>query len=250
MSYQRVNVPRLADAIVRQLEEMILEGSLKPGNRLPPERQLAEQLGVSRPSLREAIQRLTARGMLTSRQGGGTYVTAQLETAFSDPWQQLMLQHPGLQEDVLEFRRVLEGSAASYAARRATEADLTRLSQLMAELETAYEGGDLATQSRADVAFHQGVAEASHNVLFTHLITSLMSLLDTNVHDNIEHMFSVKPVSRELMAQHRAIWQAIEARDADAARKAAEAHIDFVEETLTEFKQLAERQDRALRRLG
>jgi GntR family transcriptional repressor for pyruvate dehydrogenase complex len=245
-----VNVPRLADAIVRQLEEMVMEGALKPGDRLLPERQLAEQLGVSRPSLREAIQRLTARGMLTSRQGGGTYVTAQLETAFSNPWQELMQQHPALQEDVLEFRRILEGSAASFAAQRATDADRERLAKLMANLEAAYEGEDLAAQAHADVAFHQGVAEASHNVLFSHLITSLLSMLDTHVHDNIEHMFSVKPVSSELMAQHRAIWQAIDARDPNAARQAAEAHIDFVEETLDVFKQQAERQNRALRRLS
>ena len=79
----RVNVPRLSDAIVRQLESMILEGSLKAGDALPPERALAEQFGVSRPSLREAIQKLAARGLLVSRQGGGTYVSDQLEASFS-----------------------------------------------------------------------------------------------------------------------------------------------------------------------
>jgi GntR family transcriptional repressor for pyruvate dehydrogenase complex len=229
---------------------MILEGALKPGDRLLPERQLAEQLGVSRPSLREAIQRLTARGLLTSRQGGGTYVTDKLETAFSDPWQQLMQQHPALQEDVLEFRRILEGSAASFAAKRATDADRARLTSLMETLQAASENGDLNAQAEADVAFHIGVAEASHNVLFSHLISSLLTMLDTHVHDNIAHMFSVKPVSRELLAQHKAIWYAIDTGNSEAARRAAEAHIDFVEETLDEFKLLAERQDRALRRLS
>ena len=76
---------RLADTIVEQLETMILEGTLQPGERLPPERVLSEQFGVSRPSLREAIQRLTAKGLLISRQGGGNYVTESLGGSFSDP---------------------------------------------------------------------------------------------------------------------------------------------------------------------
>ncbi len=76
---------RLADTIVEQLETMILEGTLQPGERLPPERVLAEQFGVSRPSLREAIQRLTAKGLLVSRQGGGNFVTESLGASFSDP---------------------------------------------------------------------------------------------------------------------------------------------------------------------
>ena len=85
MPVQRVNVPKLSDAIMHQLESMILEGSLKPGDRLPPERQLAEQLGVSRPSLREAIQRLAARGMLLSRQGGAPMSPTSWKRHFPTP---------------------------------------------------------------------------------------------------------------------------------------------------------------------
>jgi GntR family transcriptional repressor for pyruvate dehydrogenase complex len=115
MTYSKLRLPRIPDAVAHQLETRIIEGSLKPGDRLPAERELALELGVSRPSLREAIKQLVSRGLLLSRHGGGTFVTDRLTTSFSDPWQQLLAQHPFLHDDVLEFRHLLEASAASLA---------------------------------------------------------------------------------------------------------------------------------------
>ena len=135
----KLQVPRISDAIAATLERRILEGSLKPGDRLPPERELAVDLGVSRPSLREAIQKLASKGMVTSRQGGGTYVTDALESSFSDPWQDMMGKHPNLREDMLEFRRMLEGQAAECAAERTNDADLQRLEQRFNALMSAFE---------------------------------------------------------------------------------------------------------------
>ena len=154
MSANKVQVPRISDAVAASLEKRILEGSLKPGDRLPPERELATELGVSRPSLREAIQKLASKGMLQSRQGGGTYVTDRLESTFSDPWQAMMGSHPNLREDLLEFRRMLEGQAAEWAAERATEADLQRLEQAFAAMSEAFASDDLEKRSTSDIAFH------------------------------------------------------------------------------------------------
>ena len=250
MVYQKVNVPRLADAIMEQLENQIIEGVLKPGARLPAERVLAEQLGVSRPSLREAIQKLVAKGRIISRQGGGNYVSDQLETAFSDPWEQLIRQNTALHGDVLEFRRAIEGVVAGMAAERATDADLAHLKDLIGKLRRAYEGEDLAAQSAADVAFHQAVAEASHNVLFAHLVSSLLHMLHKNIEDNIANLFASGPVAGTLLEQHEAVWHAIESRDPPAARAASEAHIDFVAKTMAQFRDERERRDRAHRRLA
>ena len=86
MPLNKVQVPRISDAVAASLERRILEGSLKSGDRLPPERELATEFGVSRPSLREAIQKLSLKGMVQSRQGGGTYITNALEATFFDPW--------------------------------------------------------------------------------------------------------------------------------------------------------------------
>src|SRR5690554_3134897 len=129
MAINQVAPRRLADTIVEQLETMILEGTLQPGQRLPPERVLAEPFGVSRPSLREAIQRLATKGLLISRQGGGNYVTETLGASFSDPLIKLLESHPEAHRDLLEFRRTLEADCAVYAAKRATEMDRDYVTQ-------------------------------------------------------------------------------------------------------------------------
>jgi GntR family transcriptional repressor for pyruvate dehydrogenase complex len=112
----RPTLNRIADVVARDLEQRILEGSLKPGDRLPSERTLALEFSISRPSLREAIQKLVHKGLLETRHGGGTVVTNRLQASFSDPWQNMLQEHPLLQADMLEFRHMLEGEAAKLAA--------------------------------------------------------------------------------------------------------------------------------------
>ena len=111
---------RLSDGIVERIETLVLEGSLRPGERLPAERALAEEFGVSRPSVREAIQKLVARGLLVSRHGGGTFVNNTLGASFRDPMIELLGRNPEAQRDLIEFRHTLEGACAYYAAQRAT----------------------------------------------------------------------------------------------------------------------------------
>ena len=106
---QPVKQAKLSDVIQSQLEEMILEGSLKAGQKLPPERELAAQFNVSRPSLREAIQKLEAKGLITRKQGGGTFVSTQILKGFSDPLFALMAGSNESQFDLLEFRHGIEG---------------------------------------------------------------------------------------------------------------------------------------------
>lgn len=112
MAYSKIRQPKLSDVIEQQLEFLILEGTLRPGEKLPPERELAKQFDVSRPSLREAIQRLEAKGLLLRRQGGGTFVQSRLWQSFSDPLVELLSDHPESQFDLLETRHALEGIAA------------------------------------------------------------------------------------------------------------------------------------------
>ncbi len=138
MGFAPVRQRRLSDDIVERLEALILEGSLKAGERLPPERALAEQFGVSRPSLREAIQKLAARGLLVSRQGGGTFVAETLGSTFSDPLLELLGSSEEAQRDLLEFRHTLEGACAYYAAQRATPMDHQRLREAFEALQQCY----------------------------------------------------------------------------------------------------------------
>ena len=155
MVFNQVRQRRLSDDIVERLEGMILEGTLTAGERLPAERQLAEQFGVSRPSLREAIQKLVAKGMLVSRQGGGNYVAQSMGSTFSDPLLQLLENNPEVERDLLEFRHTLEASCAYYAALRATAVDRERLKVAFDALQDCYARADEV--SRAE----EGAADAS-----------------------------------------------------------------------------------------
>ena len=245
----KVQVPRISDAVASTLERRILEGSLKPGDRLSPERELALEFGVSRPSVREAIQKLASKGMVQSRQGGGTYVTAALESSFFDPWQEMMGSYPNLREDMLEFRRMLEGQAAEWAAERATEADLQRLGQAFQAMESAFQNDDTEKRSAADIAFHLAVGDASHNVLIGHLSAALLRLMHDNIRLNLGELKLVPAASALLMRQHAAIHEAIRESKPQAARNAAETHIDFVRETLAQSLRSAARRETAERRL-
>ena len=171
----KIKAAKLSDVILQQLENMILEGSLAPGEKLPPERELAKQFEVSRPSLREAIQKLEAKGLVTRRQGGGTYVKNQLEEGLTDPLFDLISKHPESQFDLLEFRHALEGIAAYYAALRGTSNDFAKVKQSFDQIALAKD--ELKQKAKAINDFHFCIAEASHNVVLLHLVRGMQSLL-------------------------------------------------------------------------
>jgi len=250
MSQLRPAVARVSDVAAAQLEARILEGSLKPGDRLASERELAVELGVSRPSLREAIRTLVSKGLLSTRHGGGTYVTDRMEAPFVDPWQEMLNGHPGLQGDLLEFRHMLEGQAAWFAAERATDADIERIDAAFAALDAVYANRDLTAAVDTDVAFHQAIAEAAHNVLIGHQTASLLRVIHGHISRNLEHLHGRKQRWDQLQEQHRAIWLAIRERQPEAAANAARAHVDFVRQSMADTARETERRLSALRRRG
>ena len=250
MSQSRIATGRLADTVAAELETRILEGSLKPGDKLPSERALALDLGVSRPSLREAMQKLVSKGLLTTRHGGGTVVTDRLEATFSDPWKDMLQGHPLLHRDMLEFRHMLEGEAAQLAAERATEEDRTRIDAAFAALESAYASGDMKACIDADVVFHQAIAEASHNAMIGHISASLMRVVQEHISAKLVHLHARPRQWEQIRAQHRKIWEAVCSGQAQAAQRIAREHIAFVRKSMDEAAQAEDRRHSALRRLS
>ncbi len=244
-----MDVVRLSDTIAADLEGRILEGSLRAGERLPSERELAGTLGVSRPSLREALQKLEAKGLVRKRQGGGTVVTDRLQASFVDPWRAMLSDNPDLQHDLLEFRHMLEGEAARLAAERANDVDMAQINAAFDALEKAYASDDLDACIGADVAFHQAIAEASHNVLIAHLSASLHRLVHEHVARNLQYLHEKAEQWASLRAQHRAIWHEVMARAPARAVMAAHRHILFVRSTMDESAREASRLERARRRI-
>ncbi|MBU2964364.1 pyruvate dehydrogenase complex transcriptional repressor PdhR [Amphritea sp. 2_MG-2023] len=248
MVYQRVKQPKISDVIMGQLEEMVLEGSLKPGQKLPAERELAKQFEVSRPSLREAIQKLAAKGVLVSRQGGGTYVSEELGRAFSDPLLELFQTHPEAQYDLLEFRHALEGVSAYYAALRSTPADKAHIRARYDALQIFHDRKEFDKEVYADVDFHLAIAESTHNMVLLHMMRALFSLLRQHIWENLKDVYPKSEIRGKIHEQHTLLLDAIVAGEPEKARKAAHDHLAYVEEALLEQGKEKTRVKRALRR--
>ena len=221
MAYSKIRQPKLSDVIEQQLEFLILEGTLRPGEKLPPERELAKQFDVSRPSLREAIQRLEAKGLLLRRQGGGTFVQSSLWQSFSDP----------------------------LVALRSTDEDKERIRELHHAIELAQQSGDLDAESNAVLQYQIAVTEAAHNVVLLHLLRCMEPMLAQNVRQNFELLYSRREML-PLVSSHRTrIFEAIMAGKPEEAREASHRHLAFIEEILLDRSREESRRERSLRRL-
>ncbi len=249
MAIQRIRQPKLSDVIEKELETLILEGTLSPGQKLLPERELAKQFDVSRPSVREAIQRLEAKKLLNRKQGGGTFVSDRLWQSFSDPLVDLLADHPESRFDLLESRHALEGISSYFAALRGTEQDLNRICFCHDNILIAQRKIDTDAEAKAVMQYLIAVTEASHNLVLLHIVRSLAPLLEQNIVQNFE-LLNRRPEVVEKISKHRAdIVQAIAECEPEAARQASHAHLAFIEETLLDIDREESRRERSLRRI-
>lgn len=230
MPFLKVASEKLSSAVVRQIEQLILRGILRPGERLPSERDLAEKLGVSRPSLRDAIAELAESGLLVSRAGAGVFVADVLGSAFSPALIRLFSTHDEAVFDYLAFRRDMEGLAAERAAVHGSETDLKVIDTIFRKMEAAHQKRDPSDEAQLDAEFHMAIIEASHNVIMLHMLRSMFELLRQGVFYNRQVMFRNRMTRDHLLDQHRAINTGIQARDPQAARAAVTAHLAFVEQ--------------------
>ncbi|MEQ9693135.1 FCD domain-containing protein [Shimia sp. SDUM112013] len=246
MPFQKVQTEKLSTSVIRQIELLILRGILRPGERLPSERDLSDKLGVSRPSLREAIADLQDRGLLVSKAGAGIFVADVLGSAFSESLIKLFSEHDEAVFDYISFRRDMEGLAAERAARFASDTDLKVIQTVFDKMEAAHAKRNPADESRLDADFHLAIIEASHNVIMLHMMRSMYQLLREGVFYNRGIMFKQRTTRSDLLEQHRAINTALQARDPDAARKAVIDHLNYVEGSLSDHKK-AERNEAVAR---
>lgn len=249
MPFQKVQTEKLSNAVQRQIEDLILRGILRPGERLPSERELSDRLGVSRPSLREAISALQECGLLDSRPGAGVYVAEVLGSAFSEALVQLFSEHDEAVFDYISFRRDMEGLAAERAARRASDTDLAVIDTIFRKMEAAHPKRNATDEARLDADFHMAIIEASHNVVMLHMMRSMYDLLRNGVFYNRQIMFRQRTTRGALLDQHRDINTALQARDAEAARAAVERHLDYVEAALRDQQTAARNEGFARQRL-
>ena len=249
MPFHKVQPEKLSQGIIRQIELLILRGILRPGERLPSERELSERMDVSRPSLREALADLQHRGLLTTRPNAGVYVADVMGSAFAPALVDLFSRHDEAVFDYIAFRRDLEALAAERAARLASDTDLQVIDAIFARMEAAHQKRDPSDEAALDAQFHLAIIEASHNVVMLHMMRSMFDLLREGVFYNRQMMFKVRTTREALLDQHRAINAAIQSRDPIASRAAVVAHLDYVESALIEQGRAARNEAIARQRL-
>jgi GntR family transcriptional repressor for pyruvate dehydrogenase complex len=242
MPFERITQEKLSVGVVRQIEGLILRGILRPGERLPSERELSDRMGVSRPSLRDALADLQDRGLLTSKAGAGVFVADVLGHTFSPALVTLFATHEEAVFDYISFRRDLEGLAAERAARLGSDTDLKVIDAIFQKMEQAQSKRDPSDEARLDADFHLAIIEASHNIVMLHMMRSMYDLLREGVFYNRSVMFKQRTTRDTLLNQHRAINEALQNRNPEAARAAIEGHLTFVETALSDH-QKAERNE-------
>lgn len=219
----RLQASRLSDRLAALLAEQVAGGALAPGARLPTEQQLAEQHGVSRTVVREAVHQLKSQGLLISRQGSGVYVApaqAHKPLAF-DP---TVLESMESVSHIVEVRRALEGEIAALAARRATRAQVAGLRRGLRAIEDAVAaGGDGVEQ---DLALHRAIADASGNPQFGRILGFLEQYLREAMRVTRGNEARHWRFAEAVRTEHRALVDAIAARDELSARRIATGHME------------------------
>lgn len=231
--FKRITPKKISDEIVSQIKELLSTGKLAPGDKLPSERELAKMIGVGRPSLREALNALQAMGYLEIRPRHEIIVKSVTEHFFRDPLNQLIRDDSQKIFELLEFRRVMESWAAQKATERATEADIAKLSRIIETDQTNLRNNK--DDAKIDADFHMMISQCTHNTLFCHFSASCYGLLWDSLKMARDKIFT-RGGNRDLITdQHLRIYEAIIEKDPIQARRAAESHIDFVEEELRRY---------------
>jgi GntR family transcriptional repressor for pyruvate dehydrogenase complex len=221
--YKLVRTSRLYEQIVQQIEESILKGTLKAGDQLPAERELAQRFGVSRTAVREAVKALREKGLVEAYSGRGTFITDGTSQAVRQSFDLMVkIGQPEGSTDLAEVRSILEPGIAALAAERASEADRATLRESVAVMDRSLKDADAYIE--ADLDFHLALAEAAANPLILSLIDSIVGLL----REQRLRIFRVEGGPERGQVHHKRILEAMEKRDAKMAREAMKVHLEQV----------------------
>lgn len=220
---------KITDSILKEIRRRIACGEIREGDKLPNQNEFAAQLGVSRPSLREALHSLALLGVIEQRPGAGTVVRAQTPAFLAgDLDLPLISDTQGVQE-LIEARQVIEVDMVELAVERASDAELNKLERILEEMSRMVETVRVDNYSKRDIRFHHIIAQAAHNRFLLHLFTAIRQFLDQFIHES----FTLMPQALNISQQgHRAIFEALQARDKQQAVEQMIRHIKLGQETL------------------
>ncbi len=225
--FEAVRRAKVYEEVARQIERLILK-KLQPGDKLPSERELAETLGVSRSSIRDAIRSLELMGLVEPRQGAGTVVLEISASSLVNPLANAIKHKGELISELLDFRKMLEPPLAARAATHASEEEVAEMEEILERQQHKLQRGESAIAE--DSEFHYSIALASRNSVVFKVLDTLMDLL----RDTRERSLQIEGRPQKSLAGHRRILAAIKRHDAEAAKAAMRRHIEDVEEIVLE----------------
>jgi len=232
MTFEKLEFKNRSTLAAEAILQAVRDGRYKPGDRFPSERELAQQLGVSRPSVREAVSALQMVGVLIRKVGDGTYIGKSNPLSNQSRLSEL-LETESSPSEVLDAREMLETSAAVSAAARATTKDIAKLNTAFKQLEEAVGGADFEAVVQANMLLHVTVIKAARNPIVTEVLTPLVSLMGDALSKYMRYqLFTQEKVSEKLLAIHRKIVDAVCAKDQNAAREGMREHFQSVAQGL------------------
>ncbi len=229
---------KISQKIVEQIKSIIYDGGLQPGDRLPTEKDLAEQLQVSRPTLREALTVLEVIGLIEVRPREGSIVKSVLPQSIQEPIQDMMEVDPLKVLELFEVRKKIDSEGTAMAAERASDDELEKIMDYANSMEKKIKEGHKSILELEPGKLYQktffAIADATHNSIFAHFMKSVWTLLDGAIPYSRRKLLDVPNISDKLLRQYRQIVKAIHERNVNQARKAVVRHLDFVGEQLRE----------------
>ncbi|MBP2655871.1 MAG: transcriptional regulator [Firmicutes bacterium] len=227
MNFEPIQKEKMYQNVIQQVKQMIFDGQLKKGDKLPAERNLAAQLGVSRSTIREAFSALELLGILESRHGEGSFVSVEpLRHSSVEPLSLLFMLEEDAQLQLIDVRRMLEAECAFLAAHSAGEEDIGLLRQCIQDFEQ--NTIDQTFSSTVDRTFHFTIAKASGNVLLYYLYSAISEALKHHIRTMRLRIVNDPDNIEQLLVQHKKIYQYICEQDAQKARQAMLEHMEFV----------------------
>ncbi len=224
--FTRIRPYNVPSQIVDQIISLIAAGKLSPGDKLPPERELSEALGVGRQAVREALGRLQAMGVIRVRKSQGSFVQFLTPEALRQPLSGALEQEVRGVLNFLDVRKWLEGMSAAEAALRATEDELREIEATLPRLDAAAGRMDREALDESDIAFHVAIVTATHNPLIVHLLDTFRSLMRSS--HELRTMILESSDFQAVCDEHRAVAEAIAARAPARARDAMMRHVEMV----------------------
>jgi GntR family transcriptional repressor for pyruvate dehydrogenase complex len=228
MPFQPIKPKKVSSQIAEQIRASILRGEFTPGDKPPPERELAEMFAVSRPSVREALNILASTGLVMSYQGGGTVVLSLMDAPATNPLSELIKVEQERALDVIEVRKCMEAWTSFYAAQRALPEDLRKLEKLVGEMERNLD--EMKSSQDIDANFHIVIAQATHNIVWLHLMQSIFDAMKEFQRGVWRAVYLTEEDHRQLYRHHREVFEAIRDRAPERARDAMLAHLTFAEQ--------------------